>query len=52
MLLRRTSPLYAPLALGVGRVPRAFCKRLEGGWYPESGRDLGRAQLRTLKKTA
>ncbi len=58
MLLRRTSPLYAPLALGVGRVPRAFCKRLEGGWYPEwieqppptefecdVGRQLGRHEV-------
>ena len=34
VLLRRTSPLYAPLALDAAKLPRPFCKRLQGGWYP------------------
>ena len=34
VLLRRTSPLYAPLALDAAKLPRSFCKRLEGGWCP------------------
>ena len=34
VLLRRTSPLYAPLALGAARLPRPFCNRLAKGWYP------------------
>ena len=34
VLLRRASPLYAPLVYGAAALPRPFCKRLEGGWYP------------------
>ena len=32
VLLRRASPLYAPLALRAAALPRTFCTRLESGW--------------------
>lgn len=34
VLLRRSSPLYEPLALGAGRIAPRVCRRLREGWFP------------------
>ena len=34
-LIRRSSPLFAPLTERHARVPRHFCRRLASGWYPD-----------------